>query len=133
MVRRVLALALAVQLMLPAYAVESWLSAVVAASAAEPLPNSAKVCPCTGKAACKCCGCDEEPDAETPPAADPGPHVSFQCRCKVAESLAVPIVYLSLRGPTFQSLCQPREERLLVRVARWLSPALPIDSPPPKI
>jgi hypothetical protein len=135
MIRRVLALALALQLMLPAHVVES----LLAATAAEPASQvDSKVCLCTGKVGCKCCGCDEEPDmkasnSKSNPTSDPGPHGAIQCDCAKVHSLAMPVVYLPVRGPMFQSLAQPREERLLVRSDRWLSPALPIDSPPPKI
>jgi hypothetical protein len=138
MVRCVFSLVLALQLLLPSHALQALLAAATPAPAAEPAPKpEPKVCPCTGKVGCKCCGCDDEPEPEAPADKptqrdDFGPHGCVLCSCKIAESLAASGVYLLDRKPTLQTLCQPQQEWLPARAERWLSPVLPIDSPPPK-
>jgi hypothetical protein len=138
MVRCVFSLVLALQLLLPSHALQALLAAVAPAPAADPVPKpEPKVCPCTGKVGCKCCGCDDEPEPEAPadkpvPNTDTGMHGCVKCSCKVAESMAASSVYLPNHQPTLQTLCEPQQEWLPARSERWLSPVLPIDSPPPK-
>jgi hypothetical protein len=138
MVRCVFSLVLALQLLLPAHALQALLAAATPAPAAEPVPTAApKVCPCTGKVGCKCCGCGDEPEPETPadkpaPSADTGMHCCVKCSCKIAESMAASNVYVANRKLMLRTLCQPQQEWLPARSERWSSPVLPIDSPPPK-
>ena len=140
MVRCVFVSVLALQLLLPGHALHQLAAAFKPVPAAEPVSKpEPKVCPCTGKVGCKCCGCDDdepEPEAsakKSAPDKDSGPHGALRCPCKAAEDLASLSVYLPNAAPQLLTLCQPQQEPLLGFAEYGPSLSMPIRFPPTKI
>jgi hypothetical protein len=148
MLRWLLYCVLIVPMVLPTPAVGEFVATllptpVLAVQAREPTP--AKVCPCTGKPGCNCCGCgDELDDSETDPSAsakdeadhepDSGQDRSpcFRCQCQPPTGLATAGSYLPSMRPSAVSLCEPRPEPVPELLVILCDISLPIDHPPPK-
>jgi hypothetical protein len=155
MLRWMLCPVLMLQLALPAPVVGECVLAIMpppastAESSSQPAsatPKPVKICPCTGKPGCNCCGCGdelEETDAtapamcpsdrvDEPPNNDQGDSTCFRCSCKPPAALAAAGSYLAGLTPTLVSLCAPRTESVPEFNSFLVDISLPIDHRPPK-
>lgn len=156
MFRLLLCPVLILQLTLPAPAVGEFVFAFLPTSAPavhasepsyEPTSSPAKpikICPCTGKPGCNCCGCGDEVDGTDPDATCPTDSEAnnspgseslkpvVRCSCKPAAGLAAAASYLPGKRLTAVTLCDPRPEFVPTFLASLADISLPIDHPPPK-
>jgi hypothetical protein len=135
MMKRILALVLAWQLLVPARALPEFLLAI--ATKPPPQGKAAKICPCTQKVGCDCCGCTDEDEPVKEEAADGEPKssrpaLSQKCQCKAAEPLAASGEYLPSVNLTTVPLAQPLPEYLAASFMPRQFIFLPVDTPPPR-
>jgi hypothetical protein len=111
------------------------LMSLLPTASAEAVPRAAKVCPCSGKVGCNCCGCatDEEAAEDEKPAPIDPVSGSVHCRCSSPAELWSASVFVPGADVSCCILSQPAPEWVgSLQVGELLDIISNLDPPPPR-